>query len=172
MLVRPLEGPQGFDYPFTVEGRSREEQSGNPFLNYEAVTPDYFRATGLQVVQGRAFSEADRADAPRVVILGRSVARRLWPGADPVGRRIKWGGPDSPSPWVTVVGVVEDGRYRGLETVCARRLRPPYPEPLAAQPSRAPHRGATPTRCPRRSGARRRRSTPASGCSTSPPWAR
>ena len=117
VLVRPLEGPQGFDYPFTVEGRSREEQSGNPFLNYEAVTPDYFRATGLQVVQGRAFSEADRADAPRVVILGRSVARRLWPGADPVGRRIKWGGPDSPSPWVTVVGVVEDGRYRGLENV-------------------------------------------------------
>jgi putative ABC transport system permease protein len=117
VLIRPLEGPQGFDYPFTVEGRSREEQAGNPFLNYEAVTPDYFRATGLPVLQGRALTAADRADAPRFVILGRSVARRLWPGADPVGRRIKWGGPDSPSPWTTVVGVVEDGRYRGLETV-------------------------------------------------------
>ena len=117
VLIRPLEGPQGFDYPFTVEGRSREEQAANPLLNYEAVTPDYFRATGLRVLQGRAFTAADRADAPRVVILGRSVARRLWPGADPIGRRLKWGGPDSPSPWVTVVGVVEDGRYRGLETV-------------------------------------------------------
>ena len=117
VLIRPLEGRQGFDYPFTVEGRSREEQAANPFLNYEAVTPDYFRATGLRVLQGRAFTAADRADAPRVVILGRSVARRLWPGADPIGRRLKWGGPDSPSPWVTVVGVVEDGRYRGLETV-------------------------------------------------------
>ncbi len=52
-----------------------------------------------------------------MVVVGESVARRFWPDADPLGRRIKWGGPDGPAPWLEVVGVVEDGRYRGLERV-------------------------------------------------------
>jgi hypothetical protein len=68
-------------------------------------------------MRGRGFTADDRADAPRVVILGESVARRFWSGDDPVGTRIKWGAPDGPAPWLEVVGVVEDGRYRGLETV-------------------------------------------------------
>jgi putative ABC transport system permease protein len=59
----------------------------------------------------------DGAEAPRVVIIGEAVARRFWPGQDPVGKRMKWGGTDSPAPWLEVVGVVEDSRYRGLETV-------------------------------------------------------
>ena len=117
VLIRPLEGPQGFDYPFTIEGRSREEQATNPFLNYEAITPGYFASTGLRIISGRGFTPQDRAGAPRVVILGQSVARRFWTSADPVGRRIKWGAPDGPAPWLEVVGVVEDGRYRGLESV-------------------------------------------------------
>ncbi len=117
VLLRPLEGPQGFDYPFTIEGRDRAEQAQYPFLNYEAITPNYFQATGLRLVRGRAFTRADAPGAPRVVILGESIARRFWPGDDPVGKRIKWGGPDSPAPWLEVVGVVEDSRYRGLEAV-------------------------------------------------------
>ena len=106
MLVRPLEGPQGFDYPFTIEGRTPDEQKTNPFLNYEAVTPDYFASTGLRVLRGRGFTAADRAEAPGVVILGESVARRFWGAEDPVGKRIKWGGPDGP-------GAVARGRGRG-----------------------------------------------------------
>ena len=117
VLLRPLEGPQGFDYPFTIEGREPAEQAAYPFLNYEAITADYFRATGLRLVRGRGFTRADGPDAPRVAVLGESVARRFWPGEDPVGKRIKWGMPDTPSPWIEVVGVVEDGRYRGLEAV-------------------------------------------------------
>jgi putative ABC transport system permease protein len=115
VLVRPLEGPQGFDYPFTIEGRTADEQATYPFLNYEAVTPAYFESTGLRVLRGRGFTPDDRAGAPRVVILGESVAQRFWPGEDPLGRRIKWGAPDGPAPWLEIVGVVEDGRYRGLE---------------------------------------------------------
>ena len=117
VLVRPLEGPQGFDYPFTIEGRTPDEQATYPFLNYEAVTRGYFESTGLRLLRGRGFTPDDRADAPGVAILGESVARRFWPGEDPVGRRIKWGAPDGPAPWLEIVGVVEDGRYRGLESV-------------------------------------------------------
>jgi putative ABC transport system permease protein len=117
VLVRPLEGPQGFDYPFTIEGRTPDEQKTYPFLNYEAVTPRYFESTGLRVLRGRGFTADDRAESPRVVILGESVARRFWGGDDPVGKRLKWGGLDGPAPWLEIVGVVEDGRYRGLENV-------------------------------------------------------
>jgi putative ABC transport system permease protein len=52
-----------------------------------------------------------------VAVLGESVARRFWPGENPIGRRIKWGGPDNPVPWIEVVGIVEDSRARGLEQV-------------------------------------------------------
>jgi predicted permease len=117
VLIRPLDGPQGFDYPFSIEGRDQQEQAAYPFLNYEAITPDYFRSTGLRLVRGRGFARTDGAEAPKVVILGESVAGRFWPGQDPVGKRMKWGGTDSPAPWLEVVGVVEDSRYRGLETV-------------------------------------------------------
>ncbi|HYC32612.1 MAG TPA: ADOP family duplicated permease, partial [Gemmatimonadales bacterium] len=117
VLIRPLDGPQGFDYPFTIEGRDREEQQAYPFLNYEAVTPHYFAASGLRVLRGREFTRADGHGAARVVILGESVARRFWPGEDAVGKRIKWGGPDGPAPWLEVVGVAEDSRSRGLEQV-------------------------------------------------------
>jgi putative ABC transport system permease protein len=117
VLIRPLDGPQGFDYPFTIEGRDREEQQAYPFLNYEAVTPGYFEASGLRVVRGREFTRADGPGAARVVILGEAVARRFWPGGDAVGKRIKWGGPDGPAPWLEVVGVAEDSRSRGLERV-------------------------------------------------------
>ena len=117
VLIRPLEGPDGFDYPVTVEGRGADEQARNPLLNYEAVTSDYFRAMGIPLLRGRGFTADDRADAPPVVVVSRAVAERFWPNGDAVGRRIKWGGPASRRPWVTVVGVAGDGRYRGAREV-------------------------------------------------------
>src|SRR5690606_16518372 len=98
---------------------------------YEAVTPGYFRAAGLERIRGRGFTPADREDAPGVVVVSRKVAERFWPGADPVGRRLKWGGPDSPTPWLTVVGVGEDARYRSLReaswNVYAPHAQSPWP---------------------------------------------
>ncbi|HKG92437.1 MAG TPA: ABC transporter permease [Gemmatimonadaceae bacterium] len=117
VLIRPLEGPDGFDYPFTIEGRGADEQARNPLLNYEAVTPDYFRAMGIPLLRGRGFTVDDRADAPPVALVGRAVADRFWPNGDAVGQRIKWGGPASRRPWVTIVGVAGDGRYRGAQDV-------------------------------------------------------
>ena len=116
VLVRPLQGPDGFDYPFSIEGRSAEEQATYPLLNYEAITPDYFAASGIPLLSGRAFQASDDENAPGVVIVSRGLARRFWPGADPVGRRIKWGPPDGPAPWLTIVGGAGDARYRALQS--------------------------------------------------------
>jgi putative ABC transport system permease protein len=88
--------------------------------NWELVTPDYFRAIGTRLLAGRAFTDHDGPDAPKVVIVSESVARRLWPGADPLHRRLNtWGAKWDPKngiyEWQTVVGVVEDARYRGIQ---------------------------------------------------------
>jgi putative ABC transport system permease protein len=112
VLLRPLAGPDGFDYPLSLEGTDRETQRVQPLVNYEAVTPGYFRAAGIPVLQGRTFSPADDEHAPNVVVVSAAMARRFWPNASPIGKRLKWGPPESNTPWIEVVGVVGAARYR------------------------------------------------------------
>jgi len=95
----------GWDLPtFTAEGQSVEQAEANPSLNLEAVHPGYFATLGVTVVRGRGFAAADRWDSPRVAIVSEDVARTTWPGEDPIGKRLKFGGVDSEEPWRTVVG--------------------------------------------------------------------
>jgi putative ABC transport system permease protein len=84
-------------------------------LTRDEVSADFFRTLGTPLLRGRFFSIADRPEAPRVAIVNDAMARRSWPGHDPVGRRLKFGPRDSDSPWFTVVGVVGDMRRQGLE---------------------------------------------------------
>jgi predicted permease len=72
------------------------------------VIGDYFRAAGIPLLRGRDFTEADRAGAPLVVIVNRTLAERYWPGQDPIGKRMKIGVPETPLPWMTVVGEIAD----------------------------------------------------------------
>jgi predicted permease len=84
------------------------------FTRHE-VSADFFRTLGTPLLSGRFFSIGDRPEAPRVAIINDAMARRSWPGHDPVGRRVKLGPRDSDGPWLTVVGVVGDMRRQGLE---------------------------------------------------------
>ena len=81
----------------------------------DEVSADFFRTLGTPLLRGRFFSIGDRPEAPRVAIINDAMARRSWPGHDPVGRRFKLGPRDSDGPWYTVVGVVGDMRRQGLE---------------------------------------------------------
>ena len=118
---RPLAGGIiGMDSNVIIEGQplAAESASRNPILNWEAATPDYFRAMDIRLLQGRLFDERDTAQSPLVVVVGQSLAERLWPGLDPIGRRmLAYGAPgDEKNPgWQKVVGVVEDARYREVE---------------------------------------------------------
>jgi putative ABC transport system permease protein len=80
-----------------------------------AITPHYFRALGTPLIGGRSFNERDIETAPKVVIINRSLARRLFPTEDPVGRRIKLVNPDQQPDWRMIVGVVGDIKYAGLD---------------------------------------------------------
>ncbi|HZU25735.1 MAG TPA: ABC transporter permease [Bryobacteraceae bacterium] len=78
------------------------------------VSPGYFRAMGIRLLSGRAFSDHDNGSAPGVVIVSKSVARTLWRGDDPLGRRISMEDKPGPGDWLTVVGVVDDIRQEQL----------------------------------------------------------
>jgi predicted permease len=101
----PLSGMMSWG-PVTIEGRV--PPPGEKFINADMrmVGGDYFRAMGIPLVAGRLFTEHDTRASDRVVAVDEFMARQMWPGADAVGKRIKSGGLDSTSPWMTVVGVV------------------------------------------------------------------
>jgi putative ABC transport system permease protein len=111
----PFAGTGGWDVPeFTAEGQSAERAASNPSLNLEAIHPNYFETVGVMLVRGRGFTEADRKGAPDVAVVSADVAAGTWPGKDPIGKRIKFGGLGSAEPWRTVVGVARPTRYREL----------------------------------------------------------
>ncbi len=84
-------------------------------LTRDEVSADLFRTLETPLLRGRFFSIWDGPGSPRVAIVNDAMARRTWPGYDPVGRRFTVGLRDSDGPWYTVVGVVGDMRRQGLE---------------------------------------------------------
>jgi len=85
---------------------------------FQTITPGYFRAMGIPIVRGRAFTERDTADSTLVVVVEEALARTFFPNADPIGKRIAFeftGGHASPQPvWREIVGVVGHVRHYGL----------------------------------------------------------
>ncbi len=103
----------------TIEGRPPAPAEQRPRVECNAVSPDYFRAMGMQLRAGRNLTEPDDEKAPRVVIINETLARRHFPGEDPIGKRIL----TSPR---TIVGVVGDVKRMGLETEALPEVYYPY----------------------------------------------
>lgn len=99
---------------FTPEGHTVPPGRSAPLAVLDFVSPGYFQTLGVPLLAGRPFGPADREEAPGVVIVNRTLARRHFPqGA--VGRRLKIGGPERPdNAWLEIVGVVADVKYGGL----------------------------------------------------------
>ncbi len=101
-----------------VSGRPRFTDGTGGMVAWRSVTPDYFPALQIRILRGRGFEEQDRDPGSRVVILSETLARRLFPGQDAIGQRLRM---RPEVPWLTVVGVTEDVKNAGLD-------RPPDPE--------------------------------------------
>lgn len=110
-VIRPL-ATSGLDVVFLTEGQDPTELPENPYLATDAVLPGYFRAVGMVVRRGRALQPGDDAGGAPVVVINESTAEALFPGLDPIGRRLNMSMPGYEEVWWTVVGVVEDTRYR------------------------------------------------------------
>ncbi|PYQ46905.1 MAG: ABC transporter permease [Acidobacteria bacterium] len=110
----PLTGP-GLSGPFSIEGRAFDPHAAVPqFAVFRAVSPEYHTALGVPLRQGRALQASDGAGAPAVAVVNETLARAFFPRGDAIGHRVKLGGPGSPRPWLTIVGVAADVRDRGL----------------------------------------------------------
>ena len=105
--------------PITVEGR--EVAPGEKFINVDQriVAGGYFEAMRIPLVAGRFFNGADTPETPRVVVIDERMANQLWPGQDPVGKRIRTGGFDvrPDTPWMTVIGVTGRVRQYSLDGI-------------------------------------------------------
>jgi putative ABC transport system permease protein len=100
--------------PFTVEGQAPAPGQSLPLAEHILVSPDYFRTLGIEQRAGRAFTDADDANAPQVIIINEALARQYFTNQDPVGRRMQFGDYSPTGPWLTIVGVVADVKYSGL----------------------------------------------------------
>jgi len=100
---------------FSIQGQSTEEQKHNPLVNYQAVSPDYFSVMQIPVLRGRVFNDNDnvRPDRhPDVAIISRRLAERMWPNADPIGKRINCN--DDGTGCAEIIAIVGDVKHNSL----------------------------------------------------------
>jgi putative ABC transport system permease protein len=101
-----------FSDGFEVPGRTPKE--GGPVVPVPWVSYDYFRTLGIPVLRGRVFDRRDKPGSPGVKVISEALARRYFPGEDPIGKRLKHGGPSLDNPYGEIIGVVADVKYEGL----------------------------------------------------------
>lgn len=93
--------------PVTIEGYVPKTAQDRIITNVRIVSPGYFSAMGIPLVKGRLFDERDSRGEPETVIIDEAMARRFWPGQDPIGRRMRRGDED---PWRTIIGIISDAK--------------------------------------------------------------
>ena len=103
----------GSTQPVQVEGQPPEAMADQPEVAVRVISPGYFSAMNIPLIQGHDFSDADKAGAEPVVLVSESFARRFWPHENPIGRHV--GLTFSPGPPRTVIGIVGDVKLNGLD---------------------------------------------------------
>src|SRR6267378_3070723 len=96
---------------FSVEGRPPAQRGETRSAIVETTTPNYFNTLNIALRDGRLLSDTDGAESPQVAVISESLARRYFPGENPLGRHIKAGKAEAEGEWMTVVGVVNDVHY-------------------------------------------------------------
>ena len=111
-------------YGFHVEGKIH----ANPELDESAerfcISPGYLDAMRIRLLRGRDIFGSDTSTAQQIMLISDTAARRMWPGEDPIGKRVKLGGVDLP--WWTVAGVVADVHHSGLDIAPAMQFYVPH----------------------------------------------
>ncbi|MFZ1157607.1 MAG: ABC transporter permease [Candidatus Sulfotelmatobacter sp.] len=93
---------------FVAEGYVPPQGAGMNLATWVQVQGDYLQAMGIPLLGGRFFTPADTENTQLVIIVNRKLAEHYWPGADPIGKRLRIGTPETNAPWLTIVGQVAD----------------------------------------------------------------
>ncbi len=108
-----------------IDGQPIVPSADRPEAGERVVTPDYFQAMRIPLVEGRQFAEQDRADTPPVIVVNQTLARRFFPGQSALGRRLGLED-DGKLRWAEIVGVVGDVKHRRLDAELKPELFEPY----------------------------------------------
>jgi predicted permease len=118
IVIPPMLGLSVWHARYDAEGQTPDEVKANPFTAIETGGPDFFKTFGIPLVRGRSFSPDLQITGPYEAIVSELVARRLWPGQDPIGKRIRDSVPPDYMPgggsWRTVVGVAKETHLRSI----------------------------------------------------------
>lgn len=117
----PFSGRRGIN-AFLLEGQSESTRDANlPLADFRVISPAYFQMMGIPLLQGRALTAADQADAQPVAVINQAFADKYWPGENPLGRRLRIG-----DEWTTIVGIAANIRQSGLDQEAAPHVYAPY----------------------------------------------
>jgi putative ABC transport system permease protein len=128
----PLMGE--WDIVVTPENRLDTGKKSLTTAYFSGITPRFHRTLGIQLKRGRLFTNSDNERSPAVAIVNESMAQRYWPDQEILGKRFKWGPPESKRSWITVVGVVADLKQNSL----AAGISPGVYLPIPQMPQESP----------------------------------
>jgi predicted permease len=118
---------------FTIEGYVPPRGAGLNMAAMSLVESDPFEALGIRVLRGRVFTESDNARAQLVAIVNRKMAERYWPRQDPIGKRLRQGLPETSTPWMTVVGEVDDVKLGSPDAETMPQVYQPVTQTVASE---------------------------------------
>jgi predicted permease len=122
-----------FGIAFTLEGYVPPKGAGLNMAAMSLVQGDPLQALGIRLLRGRLFSEADKAGSPLVAMVNRKLAQHYWPGQDPIGKRLRRGMPETATPWMTVVGEVDDVKLGSPDGETAQQVYQPVSQMVASE---------------------------------------
>jgi predicted permease len=131
-LVLPAAGNYS-GIAFTIEGYVPPKGAGLNMSAMSMVGGDPFEALGIRLLRGHSFTESDKADSQLVAIVNRKMAERYWPGQDPIGKRLRRGMPETTTPWMTVVGEVDDVKMGSPDEETMPQVYQPVTQTVASE---------------------------------------
>ncbi len=110
----PIRG-SNWDGHFIAADKPLPSRADLPQSDFIPVSRNYFETMGIRLLRGRLFTATDAPESAPVVVINETLARRIWPGEDPIGKRLKQGLPEDDERWREVIGVVNDVKLNGVE---------------------------------------------------------
>ena len=120
----PLLG--GWTHVFTPESYTPRPGDMQSHCYHSVIFGNYLQTMGIPLLRGRYFTEQDGPTSTHVLIISEAIARKYWPNQDAIGKRLKWGTPESSNPWLTVVGIVGDVKQGPLDVPLVPHTYEPY----------------------------------------------
>ncbi|HKQ78547.1 MAG TPA: ABC transporter permease [Blastocatellia bacterium] len=117
---------------FGIQGRPSPQPGVGRNTNFFSVSADYFKAMGIPLIRGRLFTEHDTAESPRVAVINETMAKRIFPDEETLGKRITFDTRGNNPEWFEIVGVVGDVKHYGLDQETTMQTYEPYTQQPAS----------------------------------------